>query len=78
MGFSVDRAEDGIFCVDELEKAPDGTYDRMLVDIQMPNMDGYKAARSSGDSRKKKAGIPILIMTANAFATDRKRRWKWE
>ena len=73
MGFSVDRAEDGIFCVDELEKASDGTYDRMLVDIQMPNMDGYKATKIIRNSRKKKAGIPILAMTANAFATDRKK-----
>lgn len=58
MGFSVDRAEDGIFCVDELEKAPDGTYDRMLVDIQMPNMDGYKAARSSATPGRRKRVSP--------------------
>ena len=44
MGFSVDRVEDGIFCVDKLEKEPTGTYDLILMDIQMPNMDGYKAA----------------------------------
>lgn len=73
MGFSVDRAEDGIFCVDELEKAPDGTYDRMLVDIQMPNMDGYKATKIIRRLPEEESGYPILAMTANAFATDRKK-----
>ena len=53
---------------------PAGTYDMILMDIQMPNMDGYKAnqcIRRSDD--KKEAEIPIIAMTANAFAEDRKR-----
>ena len=73
MGFAVDRAEDGIVCVDKLEHSPENTYDVVLMDIQMPNMDGYKAVqviRHMPDSAK--AGIPIIAMTANAFEEDRK------
>lgn len=59
--------------MDELEKAPDGTCDRMLVDIQMPNMDGYKATKIIRRLPEEESGYPILAMTANAFATDRKK-----
>ena len=45
-GFTVERAEDGIICVDMLEKAAPGYYDLILMDIQMPNMDGYKATQT--------------------------------
>ena len=74
MGFIVDRAEDGIICVAKLEQSLLGTYDLILMDIQMPNMDGYKATqviRALPD--KKQSEIPIIAMTANAFAEDRKR-----
>lgn len=74
MGFTVDHAEDGIICVDKLEKAPAGTYDLILMDVQMPNMDGYKATqviRRLPDSGK--AQISIIAMTANAFEEDRRK-----
>lgn len=74
MGFTVDHAEDGIICVDKLEKAPAGTYDLILMDVQMPNMDGYKATqviRRLPDSAK--AQTPIIAMTANAFEEDRRK-----
>ena len=74
MGFTVERAEDGIICVDMLEQAPAGTFDVILMDVQMPNMDGYKATqiiRRLPD--EKKSQIPIVAMTANAFAEDRKK-----
>ena len=72
-GFAVEHAEDGIICVDMLERREAGYYDLILMDIQMPNMDGYKATgiiRSMKDPRK--AAIPIIAMTANAFEEDRK------
>ena len=71
-GCTVDRAKDGVECVDMLEKAVNGTYQLILMDIQMPVMNGYDAAkkiRRMDDPQK--AGIPIIAMTANAFTEDR-------
>ena len=71
-GCTVDRAKDGVECGDMLEKAANGTYQLILMDIQMPVMNGYDAAkkiRRMDDPQK--AGIPIIAMTANAFTEDR-------
>ncbi len=71
-GCTVDRAKDGVECVDLLEKAANGTYQLILMDIQMPVMNGYDAAkkiRRMDDPPK--ANIPIIAMTANAFSEDK-------
>ncbi|MDO4489376.1 MAG: ATP-binding protein, partial [Eubacteriales bacterium] len=71
-GFVIDRANDGIECVAMMEGMPAGTYDIILMDIQMPNMDGYKATKSIRQlSDSDKANIPIIAMTANAFEEDK-------
>ncbi len=74
MGLEVERVEDGAQCVSRLEQQPAGTYDLIFMDVQMPKMDGYtatQAIRALDD--KEKAAIPIVAMTANAFAEDRER-----
>ena len=69
-----DRAMDGADCLDKLEKAASGYYDMILMDIQMPVMDGYDAtARIRRMKDEEKASIPIIAMTANAFAEDRQK-----
>ena len=69
-----DRAIDGADCLDKLEKAAPGYYDMILMDIQMPVMDGYDAtARIRRMKDEEKASIPIIAMTANAFAEDRQK-----
>lgn len=71
-GCTVDRAKDGVECVDMLEKAAYGTYQLILMDIQMPVMNGYDAARKIRRlDDPQKANIPIIAMTANAFTEDR-------
>lgn len=73
-GLVIDRVEDGIQCVSRIEQLPSETYDLILMDIQMPNMDGYKATQCIRHlNDKKKAKIPIIAMTANAFEEDKKR-----
>ena len=72
-GLKIERVEDGIQCVNRITKMPAGTYDMILMDIQMPKMDGYKATqviRRLPD--KEKACIPIIAMTANAFEEDKR------
>lgn len=74
MGFEVKVVEDGILCVNEIQRQPANTYDLILMDIQMPNMDGYKAAHCIRHlSQFEKANIPIIAMSANAFEEDKKK-----
>ena len=73
-GLKTERVEDGIQCVNRIMEMPVGTYDIILMDIQMPKMDGYKATqviRHLPD--KDKACIPIIAMTANAFEEDKRK-----
>ena len=71
-GFVVDTAEDGAVAVRKIEQAAPGQYDLILMDIQMPNLDGYEATRQiRALPDAEKASIPIFAMTANAFEEDR-------
>lgn len=73
-GFEVDRAENGEVCIKMLEEAPNGYYGLILMDIQMPVMDGYAATKVIREmSNQVKANIPIVAMTANAFPEDKQR-----
>ncbi len=71
LGFAVDHAENGRACVELLRNAGPGYYDLVLMDIQMPELDGYQAAREIRSFPDAKREIPIVAMTANAFEEDR-------
>ena len=76
-GFAVDTAENGKIAVEKVEAASADRYDLILMDIQMPKMDGYTATREIRTlSSSKKANIPIVAMTANAFEEDRQKAFK--
>lgn len=76
-GFVVDRVVDGEACVRKLNESEDGYYDLIIMDIQMPVMNGYEAAINIREMKDDlKASIPILAMTANAFEEDRKEAEK--
>ena len=73
VGLKIERVEDGIQCVNRIAKMPAGTYDMILMDIQMPKMDGYKATQEIRHlPDKDKASIPIIAMTASAFEEDKR------
>ena len=72
-GFEVDWAENGKVCVEKFEQSPLGHYDLILMDIRMPVMDGYDAAEAIRALERQDAKLPIIAMTADAFAEDIKR-----
>ena len=72
-GLRIERVENGIQCVNRIMEMPAGTYDMILMDIQMPKMNGYKATQTIRHlPDKDKACIPIIAMTANAFEEDKR------
>jgi signal transduction histidine kinase len=76
-GFELERAVDGLNCVRMVERAEDDYYDVILMDIQMPNMNGYEASKIiRAMTNPKKNSIPIIAMTANAFEEDKREAIK--
>ncbi len=76
-GMEIDSVEDGDIAVATMHTAPADTYDLILMDIQMPKMDGYTATREIRTFRdNKKANIPIVAMTANAFEEDKQKAYE--
>ena len=73
-GFTVDSVEDGIACVAAIRDAAPDTYDLILMDVQMPNMDGLQATKKIRElPNPKKAEVKIIAVTANVFETDRQK-----
>lgn len=72
-GYRVERVEDGIQCVSAVQEKPPYYYDAILMDIQMPHMNGYEATYAIRHLENEKANIPIIAMTANAFDEDKQK-----
>lgn len=72
-GFKVEHAEDGAICLQKLKEHAEDYYDVILMDIQMPNLDGYQTSKEIRKLKSRRATVPIIAMTANAFEEDRKK-----
>ncbi len=76
-GFIVETAEDGTVAVEKVKNSVPGYYSLILMDVQMPKMNGYDAARAiRALDNPDLAGIPIVAMTANAFDEDRRKAFE--
>ncbi len=76
-GLEVERAADGLLCVAALQNHPADYYDAILMDIQMPHMNGYQAAQTIRSLRDPRRNIPIIAMTRTPLTRTARRRWKW-
>ena len=75
-GFETEHVTDGVKCVETLKAKPEDYYDLILMDIQMPHMDGYEATKVIRALNDPRSRIPIIAMTANAFEEDRQRAFE--
>lgn len=69
-GLEIDRAVNGKECVEKFEGTENGFYDAVLMDLRMPVMDGYEATKAIRELERPDSNLPIIAMTANAFASD--------